>query len=60
MITNVKSVFFSYSSSSYLQASGFKMIITDDLDDAAEKSVHIANIVQQAEQVALGVQFTRD
>lgn len=43
-----------------IEASGFKMIITDDLDDAAEKSVHIANIVQQAEQVALGVQFTRD
>jgi hypothetical protein len=34
------------------------MIVTDDLEDAAVKAVHIANIVQQAEEVALGVQFT--
>jgi hypothetical protein len=34
------------------------MVVTDDLDDAASKAVHIANIVKQAEEVALGVQFT--
>lgn len=42
----------------FFQASGFKMVVTDDLDDAASKAVHIANIVKQAEEVALGVQFT--
>jgi len=40
-----------------IEASGFKMIVTDDLEDAADKAVHVANIVKQAEEVALGVQF---
>ena len=44
----------------YTQASGFKMIVTDDLEDAATKAVHIANIVRQAEEVSLGVQFTAE
>ena len=43
-----------------IQASGFKMIVTDDLEDAATKAVHIANIVRQAEEVSLGVQFTAE
>ena len=34
------------------------MIITDDLEDAANKAVHVAEIVKQAEEVALNVQFT--
>ena len=33
------------------------MIVTDDLDDAANKAVHVAEIVKQAEDVALNVQF---
>ena len=39
-------------------ASGIKMIVTDDLEDAATKAVHIADIVLQAEDVQLNVQFT--
>lgn len=34
------------------------MIVTDDLEDAATKAVHIANIIQSAEEVELNVQFT--
>ena len=41
-----------------LQSSGFKMIVTDDLDDAAVKAVNVANIVKQAEDVSLSVQFS--
>ncbi|KAF1321530.1 Succinyl-coa ligase beta-chain, mitochondrial precursor, partial [Globisporangium splendens] len=37
--------------------SGFKMIMTDDLDDAAEKAVKIADIVAQAEKVNINVAF---
>lgn len=37
--------------------SGFKMIMADDLDDAAEKAVKIADIVAQAEQVNINVAF---
>jgi len=33
------------------------MIVTDDLEDAANKAVHVADIVRQAEEVALDVQF---
>lgn len=40
-----------------IEASGIKMIVTDDLDDAANKAVHIAEIVKQAEEVSLGVEF---
>ena len=36
------------------------MIVTDDLDDAANKAVHVAEIVKQAEEVALNVQFGGD
>lgn len=41
-----------------IKASGLKMIVTDDLEDAATKAVHIANIVAQADEVKLNVQFT--
>lgn len=34
------------------------MIVTDDLEDAATKAVYIADIVKQAEEVALDVQFS--
>ena len=40
-----------------IEASGIKMIVTDDLDDAAKKAVNVADIVKQAEEVALDVQF---
>ena len=41
-----------------IKASGLKMIVTDDLEDAATKAVRIANIVSQAGEVNLNVQFT--
>jgi hypothetical protein len=31
--------------------SGYKMILSDDLDDAAQKAVAVARIVQEAAQV---------
>lgn len=40
-----------------IQASGIKMIVTDDLDDAAEKAVNVADIVNKAEAANLTVQF---
>jgi succinyl-CoA synthetase beta subunit len=43
-----------------INASGFRLIVTDDLDDAANKAVHIAEIVKQADEVALGVEFTSE
>jgi succinyl-CoA synthetase beta subunit len=36
---------------------GFRFIVTDDLEDAASKAVNIANIVSQAEDVKLNVEF---
>jgi len=36
---------------------GFRFIVTDDLEDAASKAVNIANIVTQAEDVKLNVEF---
>jgi len=41
----------------FIKASGFRLIVTDDLEDAANKAVHVAEIVCQAEEVALNVQF---
>lgn len=41
-----------------IEASGIRMIVTDDLEDAANKAVHVADIVRQAEEVALSVQFS--
>ena len=42
-----------------IQASGLRLIVTDDLEDAATKAVNIAEIVQKAEQVALDVSFAK-
>ena len=39
-------------------ASGIKMIMTDDLDDAAFKSVHVASIISTAEIAGLDVSFS--
>lgn len=40
-----------------IAACGFKLIVTDDLEDAASKAVNIASIVSQAEAVNLEVEF---
>jgi succinyl-CoA synthetase beta subunit len=41
-----------------IEGSGYKMIVTDDLDDAATKAVNVASIIQAAEEVKLNVQFS--
>lgn len=41
-----------------IDASGIKMIVTNDLDDAATKAANVANIISQAEKVNLEVSFT--
>ena len=33
------------------------MVMTDDLEEAAKKAVKIADIVQQAEEISVGVRF---
>ena len=40
-----------------IESSGFRMIIADDLDDAAAKAVRISDIVKQAEEIQIGVSF---
>jgi succinyl-CoA synthetase beta subunit len=40
-----------------IEAAPFRMILADDLDDAAEKAVRIADIVEQAKQIDVGVTF---
>ena len=40
-----------------IEGSGYRMILADDLDDAAEKAVGVAGIVAEAEKIAVGVQF---
>jgi succinyl-CoA synthetase beta subunit len=40
-----------------IEASGFRMILADDLDDAAEKAVGVAEIAEQAEKIKVGVKF---
>lgn len=35
-----------------IQASGFRMIVVDDLEEAATKAVAVASIVQQASLVS--------
>ena len=40
-----------------IEASGFRMILADDLDDAATKAVKVADIVRQAEEIQVGVSF---
>eukprot|EP00286_Rhodomonas_abbreviata_P014832 CAMPEP_0181341136 /NCGR_PEP_ID=MMETSP1101-20121128/30236_1 /TAXON_ID=46948 /ORGANISM="Rhodomonas abbreviata, Strain Caron Lab Isolate" /LENGTH=446 /DNA_ID=CAMNT_0023452367 /DNA_START=45 /DNA_END=1385 /DNA_ORIENTATION=- len=41
-----------------IEGCDFKFIVTDDLEDAAKKAVNIAEIMNQAEAVDLGVEFT--
>jgi len=40
-----------------IESSGFRMILADDLEDAAEKAVGVAEIASQAEKIQVGVQF---
>lgn len=40
-----------------IENSGFRMIVANDLDDAAQKAVKIADIVTQAEEVHVNVSF---
>lgn len=40
-----------------IQGCAHKMILTDDLDDAANKAVHVAEICTRADDVGLEVQF---
>eukprot|EP00600_Ochromonadales_sp_CCMP1393_P010150 CAMPEP_0174963098 /NCGR_PEP_ID=MMETSP0004_2-20121128/5134_1 /TAXON_ID=420556 /ORGANISM="Ochromonas sp., Strain CCMP1393" /LENGTH=445 /DNA_ID=CAMNT_0016211671 /DNA_START=85 /DNA_END=1422 /DNA_ORIENTATION=+ len=42
-----------------IEGSGLRLILTDDLDDAALKGVHIADCVQKAEEVGLEVTFSK-
>ena len=41
-----------------IEASGIKMIVTNDLDDAATKAVNVVNIIDAAEKVNLDVTFS--
>jgi succinyl-CoA synthetase beta subunit len=40
-----------------IEGCGFKMILADDLDDAAQKAVGVADIAAQAEKIQVGVKF---
>jgi succinyl-CoA synthetase beta subunit len=40
-----------------IQESNLKMIVTDDLDDAANKAVRVASIVTQAQESNLKISF---
>ena len=40
-----------------IEASGIKMIVTNDLDDAATKAVTVADIITHAQNVNLDVSF---
>lgn len=40
-----------------IEASGYRIIVVDDLDKAAETAVRIADIKRQAEEVSLNVSF---
>lgn len=40
-----------------IESSGFRMILADDLEDAAEKAVGVAEIATQAEKIQVGVKF---
>lgn len=40
-----------------IEGCGFRMILADDLEDAAVKAVGVAEIAKQAEQLKLGVKF---
>lgn len=40
-----------------IESSGYRMILADDLEDAAEKAVGVAEIAAQAEKIQVGVKF---
>jgi succinyl-CoA synthetase beta subunit len=40
-----------------IEGAGYRMIMTDDLEDAAQKAVKIADIVRQANEISVGVTF---
>ena len=40
-----------------IEASGYRMMMTDDLDEAAAMAVKVADIVTSAEQIKVGVSF---
>ena len=40
-----------------IDGSGYRMILDDDLDQAAARAVKIADIVRQAEEISVGVTF---
>jgi succinyl-CoA synthetase beta subunit len=40
-----------------IESCGYKMILANDLEDAATKAVAVAQIAEQAEKIKLGVQF---
>ena len=40
-----------------IEGCGFKMILADDLEDAAEKLIGVAEISVQVEQIQVGVKF---
>ena len=40
-----------------IESSGHRMILAEDLDDAATKAVGVADIVAQSEKIKVGVQF---
>lgn len=49
--TNVKEA------KAFIEASGYRIIMVDDLDKAAETAVKMADIKRQAEEVSLNVSF---
>jgi succinyl-CoA synthetase beta subunit len=40
-----------------IEGCGFKMILADDLEEAALKAVGVAEIVNRASKISVGVQF---
>jgi succinyl-CoA synthetase beta subunit len=40
-----------------IEGSGFRMILAEDLEDAAEKAVGVAEIVRQAQAIKVGLKF---
>lgn len=40
-----------------IDSSGFRMVLADDLEDAAEKAIEVAEIASQAEKLHVGVKF---
>jgi succinyl-CoA synthetase beta subunit len=49
--TNVKEA------KAFIEQSGYRIIVVDDLDQAALTAVRVAEIIKQAEEVSLNVSF---